>query len=236
MTMYTNALLTALLLTGCGQEQDKTTSLPAPQSSQLTVLLAPGDGIEARSLNISGGHLLLEGCAPGTGASLFLSEGTNLAGLDTSLLGGNWCGLSLSLSEPAELQSITHGGQWLQAPVGGAHIVLGSATGVSVDGQAFILELGSPGWIEVGLLTDASTDQTLETGSAELDQVLRALSQGSTLFEDLDGNGVLGTDERAAVRARYIPEDGDDETPQDTGAQDTGAQDTGAHDTGAPER
>jgi len=222
--------LFALLALACGRDKPISTNITMPDPSPLTIVLASGNGLQTRSLRVTGAYLLLEGCASGTGASLFLGDQANLAGMETSLMGGDWCSLTVALGETATLKAITHSGHWLQAPVGRTEIVLGSAAGVSVSGQAFILELGAPGWLDAdGLGMTEASHRTLTTGEPELEQILLALREGTALYGDLDGNGVLGTNERAEVRAAFIPE-----PAEDTGRADTGQTDTGGPDTGTP--
>ncbi len=221
-----------MLILGCGQDPPKSTPLPTPELSALTVILAAGDGLEPRSLIVSDGFLLLEGCAMGTGASLFLGEDTELSGLETTLLGGNWCGLNLNLGQDSELKAITHRGDWLAVPLTGTEIALQWQEGFSVDGQSFILELGSPGWLNSSALgMDGTADITLASDDPNTAMIIASLQTSTTLFEDLDGNGVLSTSEREAVRAYAVTE-----TEEDTGSPDTGQpadEDTGMQDTAA---
>jgi hypothetical protein len=224
--------LFALLALACGRETPISNSITMPDPSPLAMVLAPGNGLQARSLRVTGGYLFLEGCASGTGASLFLGEQTNLAGMQTSLMGGNWCGLTVALGETATLKAITHSGHWLEAPVGGTEIVLGNADGVSVSGQSFILEIGAPGWLDAEGLGMTEGHRTLTTGEPELEQILLALREGTALYEDLDRNGVLGTNERSEVRAASVAEPAEDTGQADTGQPDTGGPDTSTPDSG----
>jgi hypothetical protein len=227
--MFTARLLCiASLALACGREAPKSTPLPTPESSPLKVVLAPGDGLEPRSLAVTGGFLLLEGCTMSTGGSLFLPDETDLSGMETSLLGGNWCQLTISLGEQATLKAISHRGDWLNAALGGAEIVLQQEDGFAVSGESYILELGAPGWLEptaLGMTT--GSDRSLTSEDPETALLLDALLTGSALYEDLDGNGILGSAERSEVRASpSTPE------PEDTGSPDTGGPDTGEADTG----
>jgi len=167
----------------------------------------------------------------GTGASLFLGEDAEFSGLETTLLGGNWCGLNLNLGQDSELKAITHRGDWLNAPLAGTEIALQWQDGFSVDGQSFILELGNPGWLNSSALgMDGTEDITLTSDDPSTAMIVASLQTSTTLFEDLDGNGVLSTSEREAVRAYAVTE-----TDEDTGSPDTGHPadgDTGVQDTG----
>ena len=71
--------------------------------------------------------------------------------------------------------------------------------------------------------------RTLTAGEPDLEYILMALREGTALYGDLDGNGVLGTNERTEVRAAFVPE-----SAEDTGRADTGQTDTGGPDTGTP--
>ena len=204
------ALLTTSAL-ACGKEAETRTVISTPESSPLVIRLAPGDGLEGRSLEVTGGHLLLEGCARGTGATMFLADMTALSGLQTTLLGGRWCGLTISLGDTATLRAINHRGGWLSAPMGGVQTSLRNDDGINVSGQSFVLELGHPGWLDsTALETADGTDETLSDDDPRLSVLQAALITGTALYTDLDGNGVLGSDERAEVLAEFsAPEVGD---------------------------
>ena len=225
------APLFALLITfaiSCGKEAETRTVISTPQSSPLVVRLAPGDGLEGRSLKVTGAHLLLEGCARGTGATMFLSDMTELSGLETTLLGGRWCGLTISLGTQASLRAINHSGGWLDAPVNDIEVALSNADGIAASGQSFILELGQPGWLDASTLEMTTGDnQTLSDDDPRLTELHDALIKGSALYTDLDGNGVLGTDERAERLAEYSPSESTDTGTSDTGSGDTGPGDSG---------
>ena len=223
---------TALVL-ACGREAPKSTPMATPEPSPLTIVVAQGDGLEPRSLEVTGGFMLLEGCAMGTGGSLFLPDQSELAGMETSLLGGTWCTLTVSLGTEARLKAISHDGSWLTASLGGTEIVLVEEDGMSVSGQSFILELGAPGWLDAAALGMAGGDDlTLTEDDAQTQTLRDALLSGSALYEDLDGNGVLGSDERSNVRASAASREAEDTGSGDTGEADSGGADTGQEDTG----
>jgi len=202
-----------------------------PEQSPLVIALGPGNGLEARSLEVTEGYLLLTGCAMDTGASMFLPDATELSAMETTILGGRWCKVTLHLGSTATLKAITHRGGWLTADLGGTEIVLEAEDGILVNGQPFVLELGAPGWLDPdGIHMAENEDRTLGVEDPETEILRTALIETSALYLDVDGNGVLGSDEREAAQASPPSSE---PAPSDTGDSDTGDHDTGT-DSGRP--
>ena len=76
-------------------------------------------------------------------------------------------------------------------------------------------------------------DLTLTEDDPQTQTLRDALLSGSALYEDLDGNGVLGSDERSEGRASAASPEAEDTGSGDTGEADSGGADTGQEDADA---
>lgn len=189
----------------------------------------PGDGYTAVSK--SAGYSLESAWAPVSslalidceGASTELAQGVQLP-LDGSsslyLPPGDWCGVSLSLSGPAELLYTRQDAE-LELELD-LQPETAEGSGFTVDGNSLLLELGGLDWLGV-LDWEPEPGELLEVrpGSAEHDALAERLESWVRLGEDGDGDGTLSEAEASASSPKAA-EDIDREADTDDTDDDTG--------------
>lgn len=165
--------------------------------------LAPTDdgvGIDVARAFVDGVELV--GC-DGTDDEVEIDEQIDLlVGELAQLPGGSWCSVYLSVE----------GGVWVEGrgptdqpfeldlPVDEVTLEpLGEA--LDIDGQALVVELAEPGWLGESQLDQLDDDDgvlVLAEDSSLAGDLVTRVELGSAIFEDLDADGDVGSDDRAA--------------------------------------
>lgn len=166
---------------GC-RVDNRTPGTSVGNPGEMAVRWAPGAGVEVSGTVpvtalvatpcLGGGEIRVEvarDLQPGPGESLTLPS-------------GKLCQLRLEVAGLVAVQIVDGGGAVSTADLAVKAIRL-SSTGVEVDGQYFVLELGQPDWVVAGSVDEAA--------------MAEALARASGLFLD-DGDGALSESERAA--------------------------------------
>ncbi|MEZ4237549.1 MAG: hypothetical protein R3F59_15665 [Myxococcota bacterium] len=120
-----------------------------------------------------------------------------------AVAGGEWCTVALAFSSPLVYRGLSEpssdpnkGSFELILDVG--RIEMPAASGVVVDGGAYVIELGRAHWLEkdrLGGLEDGTHVTVDETHPLYADLV-DAIAFGSAVFRDADANGILDATER----------------------------------------
>jgi hypothetical protein len=220
----------ALLFGGaCGTPIPKPTPLVPGDNGALSVTVADGDDMEVRGLTVEQGLMTITTCIFQAGAALYLGERTNLHQISIPLLAGRWCTIEMGWDGPVQIEGMATVGGAFSATLNLEGLSIESTEGFDVDGHAYILELGRPGWLNANTLgmTDGEA-LTIDDTHPAAPALLEALITGSTLFPDFNGDGVVDEGERAKPVALGLGAE------SDTGAPDTGDIDEpDAGDTGA---
>ncbi len=218
----------SLLLTAasCGNPIPKVAAPVPGDNGLLAIALAPGAEADVQSVTVGDGLLTLTTCIFHAGATLYLGESTNLDEVTIPLLAGQWCTLDIQWSGTVQIEATSTDGGILAADLSLDSISINTDDGFTVDGHKYVLEIGTPGWIDATLL-EMTSDTSLEIDDTHplASAIVEALQTGSTLYPDFDGNGLVSEDERLHPSASAGGDEGDTglpDEPADTGASDSG--------------
>lgn len=158
-------------------------------------LFRTNPGVPVSKATLKGATLIEAPCDLALPVSAYpLGDVDLLSSPAVNLTGDAPCGLAIQADS---LQLI--GGETVDIELEGVEIALGRSDGwVRADFERqvhFVLELGSPGW-----LADLALDHLL-VGPAEPDAsvLLGALEATSGMYADIDHDGIISPDERAAA-------------------------------------
>jgi len=184
-----------------------------PGKGSMTLALAEAEDFTFETAEVPVGYLGLSGCSSddweredGRVADLVATESFELQA-------GTWCGLAVQWD--GLLQAA---GAWATESASGdfeLHLDLQDLAVDAVvelaDGDALLLELAAPDWLDADALGLQDGDSVvIDAASPEHPTLAASLESTSTLFRD-DGDGVLSATERAAgpvaatVPSNYVP-------------------------------
>jgi hypothetical protein len=220
-----------MALTGCAPVVLKGTSVGNP--GLTAARLAAADGLTLQTARLSLAGLDGIGC---DGADVLLASGLSLdllAPAFVQLPATPLCGLRVRPAAPLNVEGVD--------AAGGAFLVSLDLTAIQVDGLTStdgvpsVLELGTPGWLSAATLVDGYVITPSDDRHAVL---VDAITRGSALYPDPDGDGAVGEAERAAPLASASGDDdsGDDdadEDPDDDAKRASDGADRGEDDTAA---
>jgi hypothetical protein len=212
-------LLLPLLLACRPGETDLGTSVGNPGQTSMSV--APTDGLAVRAGTLPAEELVTISCE-GERKTTPIGRTLLLNGTDQiEVPPGTWCGVELRLNGNLRLDGIGDSGGPMSLELELASVQL-SSPGLSVDGQALVLELGSPGWLDrlVPALEGGSSVGIGPT-DPEHDALAAAVADGSGLYEDANASGQVEDEERGPG-AEAEGEDHEDEGEDEGEEGDTG--------------
>jgi hypothetical protein len=217
-------LCSMIAASGCGEPLPKIAVAEPGENGTLSIALAPGEGMETHSVIIPAAVITMTTCIYQAGASLYLGDETNLDIVEIPLLAGRWCTLGIIGSGTVQIDAVPDEGGTFGATLGLERISIESAEGFDVDGHAYVLEVGTPGWLNAtDLALTAGEEVTIDDTHPMAASLASALAEGSTLFPDFDGDGTVSDREREYPAASGAIELGDSGTPVDSGSPvDTG--------------
>ncbi|MEZ4239619.1 MAG: hypothetical protein R3F59_26390 [Myxococcota bacterium] len=193
------ALLTGLAACDLDAPPPGGTSVGNP--GKTTLSLARIDGMDLTAASATGLAVSTVGCAGGL-AEQRPDDGRSLLDGDPLPLDpGTWCAVVVTLGTVSAAGHTPGTGETTPVAVELAPelpVTLWASAPVVVDETDTVLELGAPGWLDV------TGREPVEGGilvgpEGELAQAATLeLVRGTAWFEDIDGDGVLSDDERAA--------------------------------------
>lgn len=133
---------------------------------------------------------------------------------------GEWCSVQLTAATNVDVQGTGDAGGTYALDLELPDVALSTPTGLLVQGNAYVFELGAPGWLDADVLgvTDGA-DVVVAPGDALHDDLLAVAQRNSALFDDADADGQVGDTERASG-AVASHDDGEDDEDDDTGEDD----------------
>ncbi len=193
------ALLALLLLCGCVEEPvDDGTAVGNPSLTTFAIAAGEGFTIEAASAPVA--SVRYTACDESTVAE-DVDRPIDLLGGTLELRAGTWCALLVDFSGPVSASAAwTDGGDPATLDLTLAPGTLGFAPdggALLLDDDALLLELAAPGWLDaIALGLQPGEDRVVDEDSAEHDALAGAIEEDSTLFEDVDEDGVLAAADR----------------------------------------
>jgi hypothetical protein len=208
----------AFLISGCvsGEGDRSGTLVGNPGETSLTI--APADGVSYSRVDAPLSTLKSTGCDDSKELTTVSATIDILSDETITLPSGQWCELRLEFSGPLEITGTAGTGTFtLQLDVG--KLNLSTTTPFSTDTLVTILELGEPDWLDpVKLDLADGQDVSVAPGGPVHNQLVAALKAGTALYEDLNADGDLDEDERAAGTLAGDEDEDEDEDEDDTGS------------------
>ena len=206
-------MLLAALLAGCRSEQGwQGTSVGNP--GDVTPKAARSTGVTHATGSLAVGTLDLIGCDGTTTDSLAIDAVVDIVGGELlELPGGTWCTLEIAADGLILAGTSDTSGYAYALTLDVQLLTLTSAAGVEVDGSRYLLELGTPDWLDTAALGLDSGDVEVSAGHPLYDTLLASVEQGSILYADDDEDGEVDDDERE----NPLAEDDDDDDSDDVG-------------------
>jgi len=211
--------IAALLVVACRNSERDATVVGNPPDASMEAgdavsSVAAGDGATARTVTTEEVTITLLGCEDEE-VSLTASGGIDLVGLEFELPGGEWCELAVDLPSEVVVEGDGDEGGTFAFTLSPGAITMEASEVLAIDGDAFVLELGSPGWLsaeQLGLQPDEAIEVEVDHPAYPL--LSAAFTERSGLYADADADGEVGEEERAAgalaspvseaVAARFI--------------------------------
>jgi len=214
--------LAILAMVGCRTEQTYGGGTGVGNPGSSSVAVAPATGATLRSATAEVEAVTLSGC-DGASELIEVSATMNLLEPDSvAVPQGTWCTVEVHLSGPMEVIGDGDLGGDFHVLVEVEQIDMDSASGVVVDGDDLVLELGWPGWLDARELDlEAGDSLQVAPGDAIHDGLAERVRTASAWFYDHNGDGQVDSDERAAGPAaqgtgsRTPPEETDDDEDDD---------------------
>ncbi|MEL6343262.1 MAG: hypothetical protein AAFV53_08995 [Myxococcota bacterium] len=133
-----------------------------------------------------------------------------------SLPPGEWCALRLVAEEPMVFSLEGTSGGSAQLTLAVQSLSLTNDTGFVIDGQSLLLEVGSPDWLDEATLgIEGGDDVEIKPDDTQHDFLVDVIETESSLFEDVDGDGLITNADALIADAAGI-ENGDPETAAPT--------------------
>ncbi len=196
---------------------------------KLTTKAAPSEDTENTAGRLEVVELLLEDCEGGEPTGVPLGVELDIAeGQDLELPAGEWCFVELFVEPPLAIEGVSEGERTFVAELVLHSIVLTAEEAFRVDENAWLLELGAPGWLSREVLgLDEVPDVVIDEEHEAHDRLAHAAAEGSGLFADTDEDGDLDDDERDEGTVARGPSREEDTRPDDEERDTGGDGDTG---------
>jgi hypothetical protein len=134
---------------------------------------------------------------------------------------GEWCSVQLTAATNLDVQGAGDAGGTYALDLELPDVALGTPTGLLVQGNAYVFELGTPGWLDADVLgVSDGTDVVVAPGDTLHDDLLTVAQLDSALFDDADADGQVGDAERTSGAVASHEDEEDDEEDDDTGEDD----------------
>jgi hypothetical protein len=188
-------ILAVVLLAGCSEYALRPgTSVGNPARLAASVAPSRDVTIEAAWLEVTSADVV--GCGGERSPFGLLGEIDLLDSPTVDLPTGEWCGVALEFARLAVTGS-TWGGTFVFELQAGDLVVSAEDGFAAAADEAFVLEVGEPGWIDVRRLGVVGGDVTIDD-SAQLAVLADAVARRSALWRDTDGDAVVDWEERRA--------------------------------------
>lgn len=183
-------LLPLATLGACGTSVGNPTGLGATP--------APGDALDFTEASALVDRVMWRDCDGVEELSSGLAVDL-LAGDEVPQPASDYCELTLNFASEVRLEGVgDHGGRF-RFHLDVRQVVLSFDGPVDRDAHDRLVELASPGWVsEDALGIGDGSDTVVEPGDPEHDVLVGLVRNTSGLFGDLDADGVVDEDERAA--------------------------------------
>ena len=211
-------LFASLLLIGCGGSPDGGTSVGNP--GRLAMTAAPGTEVTFSGGSVPVGRMTLAPCGDVATPSL-VSDDVVAFGASIEMPVGSWCSIRMEAQGPVtfdfRVDSEGVGEYAIELDLGEVELAVEGGGAFSVaEGQAFVFELGSPGWLDADDL-EFDAEDNLVQDEALLTDLAEVVTNYSGLFEDSDGDGVVDDDERDSGAVAGLGDEDDDDEDDDDG-------------------
>ena len=202
-----------LALLGCEPEGPREGTYVGNPGNKVTRIAAPVD-LEVEEASTEAATITWIGCDGAREVVLDGEELDLLGGTDVEVPGLRLCGLEVVFDEPIQIAGPAQGEAagpftvWLQPRT---PITLWGAAPLEIDGEPFVLELGTPEWLRLELGPEENVFEENSDVSGELAGVI---VESSALFFDDDADGEVSPAERAvgpALSATLPPYEADEE-------------------------
>ncbi len=190
----------SLLLLGCTPEADdeRNEGIAVGNPGLLSVSLAVTADVDVTRADLDVTTLEFGGCG-GYGAEVGGAADLALEPAAFAIDAGRWCGVRLNLGAPLVVEA-SWGTSAIALTLDADEITVGAAASFDVDEETELaFEIGMPEWLDpVALGMTDGEDLVVGPGDDLHDELVAALHGDSALFDDLDGSGDVGGDERDA--------------------------------------
>ena len=223
MIRPTAPLFASLILVGCAGSPDGGTSVGNP--GRLAMTAAPGTEVTFSGGSVPVGRMTLAPCGDGDTPSL-VSDDVVAFGASIEVPVGSWCSIRMETEGPATFDFLVDSEGVREYAIGldfgEVELAVEGGGAFSVaEGQAFVFELGSPGWLDADDL-EFDADDDLVEDEALLADLADVVTDYSGLFADSDGDGVVDGDERDSGAVAGLGGDDEDEDEDGGGAAESG--------------
>ena len=180
---------------GCGCT-DKATETGSDLPGSLQLRVAPGIESAFTIADVVDLHVILEDCTGGE-AEMDAPPDVDLLFDELSIPAGQWCGIRFDFSGPLSMQGETEDFAVFEIRLDISELAVANDEPLSVSGQTFILEWGTPGWVHPPSLgIEPSSTFLLDSTHPQHDVIRRGLQAWSGLYLDTNGDFEVGDSER----------------------------------------
>lgn len=209
-TSWVCLVWTAVSATACVDSLPPSSTTGVGNPGRLAFATEPGDGVDLAWGDVWVSSVVSLPCDP-IGEAVVLAEGIRIPVLDGAALTvppGPSCGFGLRMQDDLFFDGTSQAGGQVKLYLDIPTLDVFTGTAFEVDGDAFGLLLGAPGWLTAEAIGATGSDLvTIDTGSAVHDTLVDVFVLGSRVWRDADADGVF--DEGEAIVARATPDDDD---------------------------
>ena len=167
--------------------------------------VAPGSNLQYGALEAEVGEVFVASCDGSREESVSVDEELDLLddAVQFELPAGTWCVVEVLFDGPlvVEGSGVQTGEDFaLEIEPDDLFIEASSQQGFDIAGTDLLLELATVDWITEDSLGLDDGEVLIVPGDPAHEDLVVAVNEGSALFDDADGDGALGDDERSAAR------------------------------------